>query len=489
MILRSPNLKDSEAPVVVRLYEKTPASRFASGGLATAAHSVRSAGRGGDDVLLHINPKEYEFLRHVWGEPSTNPHTGLPEYGLRSKLKKALKFEKYNVTGIVKDIAKNPQRLLTGAVDPLGTKITNTVLGTNYKPVVNQLGGATEQRFRDAEAQGIDTGTARTLHGVAGAIAGFYGGNALGNLASEGLGNIAQGLQTTANANTLSPAITTSQYTGDYISPVLTSGQQAALTQAGQAAANAAADSNLIGSLAQTGANAANYGAGALSNLGDKAIDYAKKPENWATIAKGIGVIAPLVGAGGASGSTQEPPPGADGGSTGPPLALLPFARSRKPSDFDWYTYGQGPEQSFYDYNQLPAYNPANPNNTTTIPDDKHPWMGGIPGGASGGRFSGAGSSGSFGPNGDSFGPEAENRYVRGPGTGRSDSIDAKLSDGEYVLTAEDVALLGDGSSEAGARKLDELRQNLRKHKGGALAKGKISPNAKAPLAYLKGAR
>src|SRR4051812_26047413 len=115
-IVRSPNLADGDVPLVVRLYEKPPPSAFKNGGLASAAHSVRSAGRGGDDVLLHINPQEYEFLQHVWGEPSTNPHTGLPEYGLFSKLKKALKFEVFNVKGIVKDIAKNPQRLLTGAV-------------------------------------------------------------------------------------------------------------------------------------------------------------------------------------------------------------------------------------------------------------------------------------------------------------------------------------------------------------------------------------
>jgi hypothetical protein len=83
----------------------------------------------------------------------------------------------------------------------------------------------------------------------------------------------------------------------------------------------------------------------------------------------------------------------------------------------------------------------------------------------------------------------AQGRHVRGPGTGRSDSIPAQLSDGEYVLTAEDVALLGDGSNEAGARRLDEFRAQLRKHKGGALSRGKISPNAKAPMQYLRGAR
>jgi hypothetical protein len=469
MILRSPNLGDGDEPLVVRIFEKTPPLRFNSGGLARAAHHVRSAGRGGDDILLHINPKEYEFLQHVWGEPSTNPHTGLPEYGLFKKLKKALKFEAFNVKGIVKDIAKNPQRLLTGAVDPLGTKITNKMFGTKYDPVVNQLGGATEQRFRDAEAKGMETGTARGLHKVAGAIAGFYGGNALGNLASTGLSNISSGLQGVANANTLSPAVTTVKYTGDtadFIAPVTTQFSEAAASRAGQAAANAAADSNLVGTLAQAGANATNYGSGALANLGDKAVGYAKDPKNWGTIAKALPLVAGLAGAGG--GGSEEPGEGAPPAATpGAPMPVLPFGRSQKPQDFNWYTYGQGPEQSFYDYNQLPNYNPANPNNTTTVPDDKRPWMGDVPGHARGGAM----------------------RFVRGPGTGRSDDIDAKLSDGEYVLTAEDVALLGDGSSEAGARRLDEFRRNLRRHKGGALAKGKISPNAKSPMSYLKGAR
>jgi hypothetical protein len=80
-------------------------------------------------------------------------------------------------------------------------------------------------------------------------------------------------------------------------------------------------------------------------------------------------------------------------------------------------------------------------------------------------------------------------RFVRGGGTGRSDQIDAKLSDGEYVIDAETVAMLGDGSSRAGAKKLDEMRAAIRRHKGGNLSRGKISPDAKSPLSYLKGVR
>ena len=77
---------------------------------------------------------------------------------------------------------------------------------------------------------------------------------------------------------------------------------------------------------------------------------------------------------------------------------------------------------------------------------------------------------------------------ARGSGSGRDDTIDAKLSDGEYVFDAETVALIGDGSSKMGAQRLDLMRQQIRKQKGKALARGKFSPDAKSPLSYLRGA-
>lgn len=75
---------------------------------------------------------------------------------------------------------------------------------------------------------------------------------------------------------------------------------------------------------------------------------------------------------------------------------------------------------------------------------------------------------------------------VRGKGTGRSDEIPARLSDGEYVMDAETVAMLGDGSTDAGAKKLDQMRARLRAHKGKKLARGKFSDNAKDPMEYIK---
>lgn len=66
-----------------------------------------------------------------------------------------------------------------------------------------------------------------------------------------------------------------------------------------------------------------------------------------------------------------------------------------------------------------------------------------------------------------------------GRGDGRSDHIEARLSPGEFVVDSETLALLGDGDGEAGARKMDQMRANIRKQKGEALAQGKISPKAK----------
>jgi hypothetical protein len=76
--------------------------------------------------------------------------------------------------------------------------------------------------------------------------------------------------------------------------------------------------------------------------------------------------------------------------------------------------------------------------------------------------------------------------YVRGEGDGQSDSIPAMLADGEYVFDADTVAALGNGSNEAGARVLDKMRENIRKHKRSA-EHGEIPPLAKSPLAYMKG--
>lgn len=84
--------------------------------------------------------------------------------------------------------------------------------------------------------------------------------------------------------------------------------------------------------------------------------------------------------------------------------------------------------------------------------------------------------------------PHKGSHYVQGAGGGQDDLIDAKLADGEYVFDADIVAALGDGSNAEGARRLDKMREAIRKHKRGA-PNDKIPPKAKSPLAYFKGAK
>ena len=135
------------------------------------------------------------------------------------------------------------------------------------------------------------------------------------------------------------------------------------------------------------------------------------------------------------------------------PTVTLPDSTARTSADMgitsphDWYRYGYGPEQSF-----LKGIPQGEKNNSTAFTGYRD------------GGFA-----------------------VQGDGDGRSDSIDARLSDGEYVMDAETVALLGNGSNKAGAGKLDRLRVNIRKHKGRKLAKGALSADAKAPERYLAG--
>jgi hypothetical protein len=83
----------------------------------------------------------------------------------------------------------------------------------------------------------------------------------------------------------------------------------------------------------------------------------------------------------------------------------------------------------------------------------------------------------------------AEGGPVHGPGTGTSDDIPARLSAGEYVIPAHVVAALGDGSTSAGAAKLDQLQRNVRRSVGRQMAAGQHPRSAKEPIAYMGGGK
>jgi hypothetical protein len=69
----------------------------------------------------------------------------------------------------------------------------------------------------------------------------------------------------------------------------------------------------------------------------------------------------------------------------------------------------------------------------------------------------------------------AQGGYLNGPGDGLSDSIPAtiegkqpaRLADGEFVVSADVVSGLGNGSSKAGAKKLYAMMDRVRQQAHG----------------------
>jgi hypothetical protein len=139
--------------------------------------------------------------------------------------------------------------------------------------------------------------------------------------------------------------------------------------------------------------------------------------------------------------------PGLGGGTAGATRPPSEMAGQGLNSPIDYYRYGYGPQQSFFNYVPQGA------------PNTSQAYTGYYEGG----------------------------HAVEGPGDGRDDQIPALLSDGEYVIDAETVALLGNGSNKAGAEMLDAFRVNVRKQKGQKLARGEFSENAKRPEHYMAG--
>ena len=98
---------------------------------------------------------------------------------------------------------------------------------------------------------------------------------------------------------------------------------------------------------------------------------------------------------------------------------------------------------------------------------------------AEGGTANGGYSLGSYSDGG---------RLLRGPGDGVSDSIPAsignrqpaRLADGEFVVPARIVSEIGNGSTEAGARKLYAMMERVQKARKKTVGKSKVAVNTRA---------
>jgi hypothetical protein len=515
--------------LLVLLYgmqERTKQKGFAKGGLA-------SMGRHGDTMLAHINPREAAMLKRMGGAGTINPRTGYPEYfslkkflavalpiaidfiapGLGTTIGASMGFSGTAAAMAGSAVIGGTTAALTGG-DPLkgavlgglGSGLGEYVGGAANSGLGLELGKAGQNILGNAlvgGGMGMATGQG-FLKGAASGALGAYAGQELGNLtgnAAVGAGGKRFGNMIAAGYDPKSAVV------GGALTGLATSmSKPVESSRLGLKPSDAVVEGLKMpkgGDYSYSGVPEAGFGT---KNFMTGEMGY-KGPENFSVDYSLTNPAAPVATGGygaqdmgaGLNAPQQSPlsqfkTAGASGSSS--PLtmknalmgATLLSSLGSAPPQVQQAVSKMSPEQQEYfnrpsvawDWNKLQG--DANASNVslteymarswpkiTSGAYNMQPATTNPPAMAQGGALS------------------AVARFAQGAGSGRADTIDAKLSDGEYVMDAETVAMLGDGSNKEGAKRLDAMRGSIRSHKGKALARGKFSPNAKSPLSYLKG--
>jgi hypothetical protein len=478
--------------ILVALYglqDRLKTRGYARGGLAVAGRRLAAQGRGGDSMLAHINPREAEMLKRMGGSGTTNPHTGLPEYGFFSSIFKAI------IPIALSFIAPGIGTAIGGAISGalgLGLGAAGTAaLGAGV--VGAGVGAISGGGLKGALLGGLTAGAGNYLMGPAGL--GITGEGGLLSKATDSMGLTGAG--GLFGSGTVDPNAATT-YTSDGI-PIEPGslGNDGVYGQLGTAAGEAEtaameAKMGMIpgggGSPLVSNAVSQTQGSAAAPDMGSLADAPlpASRPTGFDLSAIGGDARSP---SGSVLDSLKEkasnfglrdainlaPLALTAGSLLSQPQAVQQAAQSLSPSQQEYFnrpsvTWNWDQMQADADRNNMSLgdYMSSNWNNLT------------------GGQYNNPQGETVAAAKGGAL--NQISNLAKGSGSGRDDTINARLSDGEYVMDAETVALLGDGSNDEGARRLDHMRKQLRAQKGKALAKGKFSPNAKSPLAYFKGA-
>ena len=441
-----------------------PQMMMARGGLTQLA----AQGRYGDTMLAHITPREAEMLRARGGAGTINPITGMPEFFLKKLFKAILPFAiNFIVPGLGTAIGTalgatgaTAAALGSAVIGGVSSGLTggNVLQGALMGGLGGGLGGITGGAVSNALGLGLGpTGQSILGSGLLGAGAGLATGQgalkgALQGVAGGALGQLAGGMPgDTAFQQALKTGLGTF---GQGIT-------------AGYDPKTAAGMGGLSGIAAGLTFKPSTTVVDSLKTDGDKKSTFFERitkggplDQTGGETAKGgdslgaLGKIALL------SGLASAPPQVQQAVSALSPEQQAYF--NRPTVTWDWNRMQQDASAAGMSLSQYMAQNwdKVSRGAYSTEPEVAMA-MGGPLGQVA--------------------------RFARGSGSGRDDTINARLSDGEYVMDAETVAMLGDGSSKEGARRLDQMREQLRQHKGKSLAKGKFSPDAKSPLSYIKG--
>jgi hypothetical protein len=420
---------------------------YAQGGLPSLANNMASKGRYGDSMMVHMSPQEVQGLQRLamanGTSLSVNPYTGMPEaFSLKKMFKKIAKF----VAPILPFI---PIPGLAG-LSPL---ITKALLST----AVGGLSGKKGFDLKRGLMSGLTTYGIGSLAQGAGAAANANAGANIGDIAAQQAADSAISINAVPAGPDFAPGTMMDAVTGDVLPPT-----DAAATAASKFAEAMPEGSGFMDYVNQTGQNIKTAatglydtvtgapGARAAFTSGQAINPFTDKP-----IGVGTAASAAFTGVAGMKTLDELEKAKAEADK------ILQDVNNKNEEEKAYarkiladypvqYRRITGQEVSGFGMaggGRIDSYDDE-------IGGDDSMMQGGIAALAKGGL---------------------PPRYLRGGGDGMSDSIraniggkqEARLADGEFVIPADVVSHLGNGSSNAGAKRLYSMMDRVRRSRTG----------------------
>lgn len=421
---------------------------YAQGGLPSLANNMASKGRYGDSMLVHMSPQEVQGLQRLamvnGTSLSINPYTGMPEaFSLKKMFKKIAKF-----------VAPILPFIPIPGIAGLSPLITKALLSTAVGGFSGKKGGFDLKR---GLMSGLTTYGIGSLAQGAGAAANANAGANIGDIAAQQAADSAISINAVPAGPDFAPGTMMDAVTGDVLPPT-----DAAATAASKFAQTMPEGSGFMDYVNQTGQNIKAAGTGLYDTItgapgaraaftsGQELNPFTDKP-----IGVGTAAGAAFTGVSGMKTLDELDKAKAEADK------ILKDAANRTEEEkayarkilMDYpvqYRRITGQEVSGFGMamgGRINSYDDE-------IGGDDNMMQGGIAALAKGGL---------------------PPRYLRGGGDGMSDSIraniegkqEARLADGEFVVPADVVSHLGNGSSNAGARKLYAMMDRVRKSRTG----------------------
>ena len=429
---------------------------MAKGGLADVAQELASKGRGGDTILAHINPQEARLLKALGGSGTINPETGLPEFifgrgklidiNIGKKSQQALAI----AAGVASGLGYIPS-----FIPGLGPVASTAVIAGGVGALGNRSLSAGLQLGLSAYGAGKGTEAISNLLAEPGAAAASAGGGGTGAVGEAAGGGAAKSAMVDVSA--LPPGTeaeflaarpefsqATSEALGGISTPGTTLGQAVATPTQTQIAAREALAYNPL----------SNPEVGGIPDLSAPFEYQAISPDSAAAASQGFlernlpasvkeYIPQPILDASGrtlltgAGLTTAAAGMASDQARAKDMAARYAAEQEKKRRRFD-------PQVAYLQ--NIPIY------------------------GRSGGLMKLAGGGMTYMEAGGTTGPTGTPRDVTGTGDGMSDSVpatiegvqEARLADGEFVIPADVVADIGNGSSDAGSKKLYDMMDRIR---------------------------